>query len=265
MGDPLDDFDEEEERGRRFTLRRESDGDPRTLIVGGVVCALLALLAGYLIFGRSTPEKTLAFDKPDAPFAFTYPDGFSDRTKALSKGVARNRPAYQVALGPARANTLLAATYDLAFTVNGDGTATGRQGQEITADELNSNVDAAMAQIAEAAGMREDGSVQQGQLGPLPARVYEYAKPDGSLRTTFVVAFDGDTQFFVSCQRTDDADVAEQGREGLRDAARHVPAALDLDRYGGEEAAPTVDRTRIVVRWRHAVTGRLRARLEQAP
>ena len=76
-----------------------------------------------------------------------------------------------------------------------------------------------MAQIAEAAGMREVGSVQQGQLGPLPARVYEFAKADDSLRTTFVVAFDGDA-VLVSCQRTDDADVADQSCRAARCSAR---------------------------------------------
>ena len=134
-----------------------------------------------------------------------YPAGFTNRTSTLGEGVARNRPSFQVALEPRPRNLTLVAAYDLTFTVAEDGTATGPGGEQITADELNENVDVAMQQIAEAADMQAVGAVQVGTLGPLSARIYEFAKGGDELRSTFVVGFEGKQQFFVSCQRTPEA------------------------------------------------------------
>jgi len=192
-------------RPRSRSRQRTPSRGRGTLLVGVAIAAALAAFVAFVTLGGDDGEPDAVFSNAAAPFTFSYPQGFTDRTASLGAGVARNRPTFQVALGPRPRNLTLAAVYDLTFTVADDGTATGPAGEQITADELNGNVDAAMGQIAEAAGMQPVGAVQVGSLGPLRARIYEFAKGGDELRSTFVVAFDAKQQFFLSCQRTPEA------------------------------------------------------------
>ena len=213
MADPYDDdvppevaLADELQHPRTFTRERRRGLGRGTLLVGLAIAASLAGFAAYVALGGGDDASGDAvFSDPAAPFTFSYPAGFTNRTATLGEGVARNRPSFQVALGPRPRNLALVAAYDLTFTVAEDGTATGPAGEQITADELNENVDVAMEQIAEAADMQAVGAVQIGTLGPLSARIYEFAKGGDELRSTFVVGFEGKQQFFVSCQRTPEA------------------------------------------------------------
>ena len=56
-----------------------------------------------------------------------------------------------------------------------------------------------IAKLAGQAGFTQQG-VESGGLGPLRARIYNYAKPDGSLSSTFVVALAGKTEYYMTCQ-----------------------------------------------------------------
>jgi hypothetical protein len=167
------------------------------LIAGAVIIVALAVIAAYFVFGRSSGSGEQTFARSGAPFTFKYPKDFHQRR--LDGGVALNKPVYQVGFGLDESNYLLASTYKLGFTVQDDGSATGPKGQQLTPDQINHDIDVTIAKLATQAGFTQKG-VQSGNLGPLRARLYDYAKPDGSLSSTFVVALSGTTEYYVTCQ-----------------------------------------------------------------
>jgi hypothetical protein len=199
-----EDTDDEDAWAERMTSRRSGHSGRPTgravLIPGLVLGALLVGLIAYALVGQgsgSSGEKT--FEHPGVLFSFRYPRSYA--AQKPSGGAARQHPSFQAMVGPDREDFLLASTYPLNFQVLNDGSATGAQGQRITADQLNRDVDAAVAQVGAAAKMVPVGGYSQRTIGGLPARVYEYRKRDNSLFSTFVVAFKGNTEYFLSCQR----------------------------------------------------------------
>jgi hypothetical protein len=160
------------------------------LIAGAVIIVALAVIAAYFVFGRSGGSGEQTFARSGAPFTFKYPKDFHQRR--LDGGVALNKPVYQVGFGLDQSNYLLASVQD-------DGSATGPKGQQLTPDQINHDIDVTIAKLATQAGFTQKG-VQSGSLGPLRARLYDYAKSDGSLSSTFVVALSGTTEYYVTCQ-----------------------------------------------------------------
>ena len=166
-------------------------------IAGLVIVVALAVIGAYFLFGRSSGTADDTFAKAGAPFTFRYPSDFHQRR--LDGGVALNKPTYQVGFGLDENNYLLASTYKLGFTVENDGSATGPKGQQLTPDQINHDVDVTIAKLAAQAGFTQKG-VESGSLGSLRARIYDYAKADGSRSSTFVVALAGTTEYYVTCQ-----------------------------------------------------------------
>ena len=196
-----DDYDAEYDElppvSRRSRTRAGSRSVVPALIAGAVIIVALAVIAAYFVFGRSSGSGEQTFARSGAPFTFKYPKDFHQRR--LDGGVALNKPAYQVGFGLDESNYLLASTYKLGFTVQDDGSATGPKGQQLTPDQINHDIDVTIAKLAGQAGFTQKG-VQSGSLGSLRARIYDYAKPDGSLSSTFVVALSGTTEYYVTCQ-----------------------------------------------------------------
>ena len=193
-----DDYDDDlPSASRRSGGRSGSRSRLPMVIVGVVIIAALAVIAGYFVYGRTTGSSEQTFAKTGAPFTFRYPKDFHQRR--LDGGVALNKPTYQVGFGLDANNYLLASTYKLGFTVQADGSATGPKGQQLTPDQINHDIDVTIAKLAGQAGFSQQG-VESGSLGPLRARIYNYAKPDGSLSSTFVVALAGKTEYYVTCQ-----------------------------------------------------------------
>jgi hypothetical protein len=165
-------------------------------IVGAVALVAVAVIAGYFLL-RGGGSTSQTFAKAGAPFTFKYPDDF--RARRLDGGIALNKPTYQVGFGIDENNYLLASTYKLGFTVQDDGSATGPKGQQLTPNQIDHDIDVTIAKLAQQAGFKQK-SVVSGSLGQLRARIYDYAKPDGSLASTFVVALRGNTEYYVTCQ-----------------------------------------------------------------
>jgi hypothetical protein len=197
----FDDDDAEYDDLPPVSRRSRTHGGGRSvvpaLIAGAVIIVALAVIAAYFVFGRSSGSGEQTFARSGAPFTFKYPKDFHQRR--LDGGVALNKPVYQVGFGLDQSNYLLASTYKLGFTVQDDGSATGPKGQQLTPDQINHDIDVTIAKLASQAGFTQKG-VQSGSLGPLRARLYDYAKPDGSLSSTFVVALSGTTEYYITCQ-----------------------------------------------------------------
>jgi hypothetical protein len=196
-----DDYDAEYDDLPPVSRRSRTHGGGRSvlpaLIAGAVIIVALAVIAAYFVFGRSSGSGEQTFARTGAPFTFKYPKDFHQRR--LDGGVALNKPVYQVGFGLDESNYLLASTYKLGFTVQDDGSATGPKGQQLTPDQINHDIDVTIAKLATQAGFTQKG-VQSGNLGPLRARLYDYAKADSSLSSTFVVALSGTTEYYVTCQ-----------------------------------------------------------------
>jgi DnaJ domain len=194
--DDDDDMRPEREVYIRPTRRNSRPSRIHLVIVAVVTIVALAVIAGYFVLrGGSSGEQTFA--KAGAPFTFKYPNDF--RARRLDGGVALNKPTYQVGYGIDSDNYLLASTYKLGFTVQDDGSATGPKGQQLTPNQIDHDIDVTIAKLAGQAGFTQK-SVESGSLGSLRARIYDYAKPDGSLASTFVVALQGTTEYYVTCQ-----------------------------------------------------------------
>jgi hypothetical protein len=194
--DDDDDRQPEREIYIRPTRRNSRPSRIHLVIVAVVAVVALAVIAGYFVLrGGGSGERTFA--KAGAPFTFKYPSDF--RARRLDGGVALNRPTYQVGFGIDADNYLLASTYKLGFTVQDDGSATGPKGQQLTPNQIDHDIDVTIAKLAQQAGFTQK-SVESGSLGSLRARIYDYAKPDGSLASTFVVALKGTTEYYVTCQ-----------------------------------------------------------------
>jgi hypothetical protein len=194
--DDDDDDDDEPDVYIRPTRRNSRPSRIPLAIVGVVAVIAVAVIAAYfLLSGGGSSSQTFA--KAGAPFTFKYPDGF--RARQLDGGIALNKPTYQVGFGIDENNYLLASTYKLGFTVQDDGSATGPKGQQLTPNQIDHDIDVTIAKLAQQAGFKQK-SVVSGSLGQLRARIYEYAKPDGSLASTFVVALRGNTEYYVTCQ-----------------------------------------------------------------
>jgi hypothetical protein len=197
--DDLDD-DEDDDEPRRMSYRRPSRTGRGTsklplVLVSIVGLAAIAVIAAFFLLRGGTSDDT--FTRAGAPFTFDYPKDFHARR--LDGGVALNKPTYQVGYGLDSDDYLLVSTYKLGFTVQADGSATGPKGQQLTPDQIDHDIDVTIAKLATQAGFTQKG-VQSGSLGPLRARIYDYAKPDGSLTSTFVVALQGQTEYYVTCQ-----------------------------------------------------------------
>ncbi len=191
-----DDDDDEPDVYIRPTRRNSRPSRIPIAIVGVVALVAVAVIAAYfLLSGGGSSSQTFA--KAGAPFTFKYPDGF--RARRLDGGIALNKPTYQVGFGIDENNYLLASTYKLGFTVQDDGSATGPKGQQLTPNQIDHDIDVTIAKLAQQAGFVQK-SVVSGSLGQLRARIYDYAKPDGSLTSTFVVALKGNTEYYVTCQ-----------------------------------------------------------------
>jgi DnaJ domain len=194
--DDDDDDDDEPDVYIRPTRRNSRPSRIPIAIVGAVVVVAVAVIAAYfLLSGGGSSSQTFA--KAGAPFTFKYPDGF--RARQLDGGIALNKPTYQVGFGIDENNYLLASTYKLGFTVQDDGSATGPKGQQLTPNQIDHDIDVTIAKLAQQAGFVQK-SVVSGSLGQLRARIYDYAKPNGSLASTFVVALRGNTEYYVTCQ-----------------------------------------------------------------
>jgi hypothetical protein len=197
-----DDDYEEEEPARPLRRRREPGGAGRSrlplVLAGVVIVAAVAVIAGYFALRGGGPGDQ-QFQRANAPFSFKYPATMHPRT--LAGGVALNKPTYQVGFGLGPNDYLMASTYRLGFTVQDDGSATGPKGQTLTPTQIDHDIDVTIAKLASQAGLSSRAQ-QSGSLGPLRARIYDYAKQDGSLMSTFVVALDGNTEYYVTCQST---------------------------------------------------------------
>jgi DnaJ domain len=194
--DDDDDYQPEREVFIRPTRRNSRPSRIHLAIIAVVAVAALAVIAGYFVLsGGGSGEQTFA--KAGAPFTFKYPNDF--RARQLDGGVALNKPTYQVGFGIDADNYLLASTYKLGFTVQDDGSATGPKGQQLTPNQIDHDIDVTIQKLAQQAGFKQK-SVESGSLGSLRARIYDYAKSDGSLASTFVVALRGTTEYYVTCQ-----------------------------------------------------------------
>jgi hypothetical protein len=195
-----DDYEDELPPVRRRSRRASGGRSVLPAVIAGVVIVVaLAVIGAYFAFGRGGGTGEATFAKASAPFSFGYPKDFHQRR--LDGGVALNKPTYQVGFGLDSSNYLLASTYKLGFTVEDDGSATGPKGQQLTPDQINHDIDVTIAKLAGQAGFTQKG-VESGSLGSLRARIYDYAKADGSLSSTFVVALKGQTEYYVTCQST---------------------------------------------------------------
>jgi hypothetical protein len=195
-----DDYEDELPPVRRRSRQASGGRGMLPALIAGVVIVLaLAVIGAYFAFGRSGGTGATTFAKAGAPFTFSYPKDFHQRR--LNGGVALNKPTFQVGFGLDSSNYLLASTYKLGFTVEDDGSATGPKGQQLTPDQINHDIDVTIAKLAGQAGFTQKG-VESGSLGSLRARIYDYAKADGSLSSTFVVALRGKTEYYVTCQST---------------------------------------------------------------
>jgi hypothetical protein len=196
-----DDDYEEEEPARPRRRRREPTGERSRLplLLAGLVAVIaIAVIAGYFALRGGGPGDA-QFQRASAPFSFKYPATLHPRT--LAGGVALNKPTFQVGFGLGPDDYLLASTYRLGFTVQDDGSATGPKGQHLTPVQINHDIDVTIAKLAGQAGLVAKGQ-QSGSLGPLRARVYDYARNDGSMTSTFIVALSGTTEYYVTCQST---------------------------------------------------------------
>jgi hypothetical protein len=199
--DDLDD-DEDDDEPRHSPYRRPARTGSGTsklplIIVSVVGVIAIAVIAAFFLLRGGTSDDTFA--RAAAPFSFKYPKDFHARR--LDGGVALNKPSYQVGFGIDSDDYLLASTYKLGFTVQADGSATGPKGQQLTPNQIDHDIDVTIAKLATQAGFTQKG-VQSGSLGPLRARIYDYAKADGSLASTFIVALQGQTEYYVTCQST---------------------------------------------------------------
>jgi hypothetical protein len=195
--DDLDDDDDDDEPRRYRRPSRAGRGTSKLplVLVSIVGIAAVAVIAAYFLLRGGTSDST--FSRAAAPFTFRYPKDFVPRR--LDGGVALNKPTYQVGYGIDADDYLLVSTYKLGFTVQPDGSATGPKGQQLTPNQIDHDIDVTIAKLATQAGFTQK-AVQSGSLGPLRARIYDYAKPDGSLASTFIVALQGQTEYYVTCQ-----------------------------------------------------------------
>jgi hypothetical protein len=198
----------------RRTRSRSGSRSPVTAIVAGVLIVIaLAVIGAYFVLGRGGGTGEQTFSRAGAPFTFSYPKDFHERR--LDGGVALNKPTYQVGFGLDASNYLLASTYKLGFKVAADGSATGPKGQQLTPDQINHDIDVTIAKLAGQAGFTQK-AVESGSLGSLRARIYDYAKADGSLSSRFVVALSGSTEYYVTCQSS------PQGQTRITKACDHL-------------------------------------------
>jgi len=182
--------------------------------MGLVIAAVVAGCGGSGSSGTHASTKT--FDAAEAPFTFQYPATFKLQPHLVG-GASRNRPTYQTAVGPGGSSYVLVATYPLLLRIRADGSAMTNKGKVVPRATLAREMDAAIQQIGSAAGMRLQGTPAAAALGALPARVYSYAKADGSLGTTFIVALIGRQEIFVACQHTpSDRDAVSSACDTLR-------------------------------------------------
>jgi hypothetical protein len=210
-----DEHDEQEEYEapafdpRVFTRSRpeRSGGDGRRTIivaVAGIVALVIAAVGVVMTMGGHSGPSTVTFSQPGAPFSFEHPASFADLGPRLHTSASRAASATaQAAVGPGGKNVILVQSYRMPFTVRPDGSATNAAGLQLTPQTIENSVDASVAQVARHAGLAPSAAEQQGALGSLVARQYDFTG-SGGLLTRMYVAFQGSTEFFVQCQWTPD-------------------------------------------------------------
>ncbi len=156
--------------------------------------------------GTSSDERVFA--RPGAPFTFHYPVGWKEIS--VKPGAALNKPTYSMELGLDQQDLIGAQTYAVRFDVKPDGSAVDRaSGRAIPRVELQRDIDVRLEQIGKAAGMTRIDAPATGKLGELPARIYRYRGQGAT--STFYVAFQNATEYFVNCHAGSQPDRDEGG------------------------------------------------------
>lgn len=149
-----------------------------------LVLALSALLAGC---GGGSDEGT-RFAEDGAPFAFSHPPELQKVFADTGREIKGRKPDYRVSLGVDETNVVVVATYPLEQDV-----------ADYDPTDLEVAVQRAARTLAKAMGA-EQPERGEGELGDLPATVYDFTSSNGLLSTRLVYAFQGKTQYFVRCQ-----------------------------------------------------------------
>jgi len=128
------------------------------------------------------------FQEDGAPFAFSYPSELQKVFADTGREIKGRKPDYRVSLGVDETNVVVVATYPLEQDV-----------ADYDQTDLEVAVQRAARTLAKAMGA-ERPERSEGELGDLPAIVYDFDSSNGLMATRLVYAFQGKTQYFVRCQ-----------------------------------------------------------------
>jgi hypothetical protein len=187
-----------DELARRRPRRQRTPLQRGVILVGVLAVAAVPTVLYLQNRGGSsgTPSDERVFSRPGAPFRFRYPVGWKEID--VKPGAALNKPTYSMELGLDQQDLIGVQTYAVRFEVKPDGSAVDTaSGRTIPRVELERDIDVRLEQIGNAAGMARTDAPRKGKLGDLPARIYHYRGQGAT--STFYVAFQNATEYFVNC------------------------------------------------------------------
>ncbi|HEX2416124.1 MAG TPA: hypothetical protein VHJ37_13010 [Thermoleophilaceae bacterium] len=170
------------------------------------------VVAVIVLGGCGSSDETKTFDEQGFAITFEYP-GDLQRTEDVNIAQSAGQAEESVALATSEDNAIFVQRYGLNRSVGADD-----------AEAVRMELDKVLGQLA---GMPLEGKrIDVG--GPLTFR-YEIDKletpEDG--RSTIVVTFDGDTEYFLNCQSVPD------GRDELDEACEQAIETLRLKSEAG--------------------------------
>ena len=168
--------------------------------------AFLMLVAAVLAGCGSSSEETKSFDEEGFAITFEYPGDF-ERTEDVNLSQSAGRAQETVALAKSEDNAIFLQRYGL-----------NRAVAPKEADGVRKELDQVLGRLA--GGEVEGERIDVG--GPLAFRyeIDRLSTPEDG-RSTIVVMFDGDTEYFLNCQSVPDGRAElEKACEGAIDTLR---------------------------------------------
>lgn len=169
---------------------------PRLLRATIATCALL------LLGGCGGDDDDGVFDRGGFSFSFEYPDGFTETEEITIDQQLGNQAAAQAGVALSENDSLIVQEFELTVEIDEDNLDLAKE----EVDRLFENVQGPTPEAEETS------------VAGLPALVYDGVDvPSRDATSRLVFIFDGDREYLINCQSTEDAtdEIAEACDQAL--------------------------------------------------
>jgi hypothetical protein len=168
-----------------------------------LLAALAACSSSVTVTGGSSPSAGGSASAPssydDNGVAFDYPSSWSLLKQTGGTSTTGGNQLWSQAVGPgaSESSVVIVSAYQLRLDVS-----------KVAPEQLKTEIDATLDQLAQQAGGSRIGSLENATLGSLPgyqATINAQSPSGEAVQSRVVFGFDRDVEYYVNCQYEPDA------------------------------------------------------------